>query len=166
MPATSFRDRVKKTKPFEPLWKGPCADGPNGGITQSMLNDFLVCPERFRVKYVLGLQPADDFNHRIEYGSMWHVCEEALAGGKPWKAPLREYCKKLCRRYPLRQQDIIHWMRVCEVQFPIYVEYWSKYPEARRVTHLLQEQAFDVPYKLPSGRIVRLRGKWDGVDLL
>jgi hypothetical protein len=30
---------------------------------------------------------------------------------------------------------------------------------------LLQEQVFDVPYDLPSGRTVRLRGKWDAVLL-
>jgi hypothetical protein len=31
---------------------------------------------------------------------------------------------------------------------------------------LLQEETFSVPYKLPSGRTVRLRGKWDSVDLI
>lgn len=33
-------------------------------------------------------------------------------------------------------------------------------------TPLLQEHAFDVPYRLPSGRTVRLRGRWDSVDLV
>jgi hypothetical protein len=31
---------------------------------------------------------------------------------------------------------------------------------------LFQEQVFDVPYALPSGRTVRLRGKFDSVDLI
>jgi hypothetical protein len=31
---------------------------------------------------------------------------------------------------------------------------------------LLQEQVFNVPYRLPSGRVVRLRGKMDSVDLV
>jgi hypothetical protein len=33
-------------------------------------------------------------------------------------------------------------------------------------TPLLQEQVFNVPYILPSGRVARLRGKWDSVDLI
>jgi hypothetical protein len=33
-------------------------------------------------------------------------------------------------------------------------------------TPLLQEEKFEVPYKLPSGRTVKLRGKWDSVDLV
>ena len=31
---------------------------------------------------------------------------------------------------------------------------------------MLQEQVCDVPYNLPSGRVVRLRGKFDSVDLI
>lgn len=148
----------------EPLWKGPEVDG----ITQSMLSSFLVCRERFRVRYVLGLQPADDFNHRIEYGSMWHVCEEALAAGKTekWADDLNAYCLGLCKKYPLRQEQIIHWYEVCKVQFPIYVKYWAKHRDVQNRTPLLQEEVFNVPYTLPSGRVVRLRGKFDSVDLI
>ena len=54
----------------DPLWEGPAGTGPNGGITFSLLSRFLVCRERFRVHAVLGLRPADDFNHRLEFGSM------------------------------------------------------------------------------------------------
>jgi len=66
----------------------------------------------------------------------------------------------------LQQEQIQHWYNVCKTQFPIYVDYWSKHPDVKNRTPLLQEQTFDVPYKLPSGRIVRLRGKWDSVDLI
>lgn len=151
----------------EPLWEGPSSDGPNGGITQSMLNQFLVCRERFRVKYVLGLQPVDQFNHRLEYGSMWHCCEQSLAAKDtdPWEK-LDLYVSKLCERYPLQQADIIHWYNICKLQFPIYVDYWAKHPDVINRKPLLQEEVFNVPYKLPSGRMVRLRGKFDSVDLI
>lgn len=151
----------------EPLWQGPSSDGPNGGITQSMLNQFLVCRERFRVRYVLGLQPVDQFNHRLEYGSMWHCCEQSLAAKDtdPWEK-LDLYVSKLCERYPLQQADIIHWYNICKLQFPIYVDYWSKHPDVLNRKPLLQEEVFNVPYQLPSGRTVRLRGKFDSVDLI
>lgn len=167
MPA--FKEKLKQVLKDrqESLWKGPTSDDPNGGITQSMLNLFLVCRERFRVKYVLGLQPPDDFNHRLEYGSMWHCCEESLAANDkdPW-AKLDTYTAELCKRYPLAQEQIIHWYEICKIQFPIYAEYWSQHPDVVNRTPLFQEEVFNIPYTLPSGRIARLRGKFDSVDLI
>lgn len=167
--------KKKPKKPKQPLWKGPEVDG----VTQSLLSRFLVCRERFRILVVEGLREADSFNHRIEYGSMWHVCEEAFAGcGERWKKyirndrqyewlePLREYAAQLHQQYPLDQEKIQHWYCVCREQFPVYVDYWRKHPDVKNRTPLLQEQAFNVPYTLPSGRVVRLRGKWDSVDLI
>lgn len=168
MPASSLAKNLENMElSNEPLWEGPSSDGPNGGITQSMLNQFLVCRERFRVRYVLGLQPADQFNHRLEYGSMWHCAEESLAAKDPdpW-AKLDLYTAKLCERYPLQQADVIKWYEICKLQFPIYVDYWSKHPDVVNRQPLLQEEVFNIPYKLPSGRTVRLRGKFDSVDLI
>ncbi len=157
----------------EPVWSGPCGDGPNGGVTQSLVSRFLVCRERFRLLVVEGLRPKDQFSHRIEYGNLWHVCEEALAEGSDmsvdnplWLRRLSDYCKGLCKRYPTQQDQIDHWYNVCKVQFPLYVDFWSKHPDVLNRTPLLQEQVFDVPCQLPSGRTVRLRGKWDSVDLI
>lgn len=161
------------------LWKGPSSADPNGGITFSMLSRFLTCRERFRVRYVEGLQPTDQFSHRISYGNMWHACEEAAAkevswsegnlsgiDTTAWEDALKTYAQGLCRKYPLAQGQIEHWYRVCKAQFPVYVDYWSRHEDVRNRSPLLQEQVFDVPYSLPSGRTVRLRGKWDSVDLV
>lgn len=164
-----IKDHRPKSK--EPLWKGPKEDG----ISQSLLSQFLVCRERFRILTVEGLAPADDFNHRIEYGSMWHECEEALASqdldidnktGIPWLGPLAKYCKSLVKKYPTAGPQIEHWYNVCKIQFPIYVSYWKRQPDVKSRTPLLQEETFNVPYRLPSGRVVRLRGKWDSVDII
>lgn len=170
----SLADTLKKAAPKVkhdfPLWKGPNDPSPLGGITQSMLSGFLVCRERFRLKYVEGLRPPESFNHKMEYGNMWHVCEEALARGvspdnklDQW-IPLVEYVRELCRRYPTQQTQIDHWYRVCKTQFPYYVDYWKKHPDVKQRIPLLQEEVFDVSYQLPSGRSVRLRGKFDSVD--
>lgn len=150
----------------EPLWAGPCEEGPQGGVTQSLLARYPVCKERFRIHVMEGLRPVDRFLHRLEYGSMWHLCEEAHAAGRMWVDALRLHAEQLCKRYPLQQDEIDHWYRVCKTQFPIYVEWWKNHPGVKARKPLLQEQVFDVPYELPSGRIVRLRGKWDSVDLI
>jgi len=146
----------------EPLWKGPEVDG----ITQGLLARFLCCRERFRLLVVEGWKPVDHFNSRIEYGNLWHICEEALAEGvDPWER-VHSYTTDLCDKYPTDREDINHYYNICKTTFPLYVEYWSKHPDAKDRTPLMQEQVFDVPYRLPSGRTVRLRGKWDSVDLI
>ncbi len=177
----TLADKLKKAgaKPkkllTEPLWEGPESTGPNGGITQSLLSLFIMCRERFRVKTILGLGEANRFSHRLEYGQMWHTCEEALAsqggGGQlglndVWDLELKKYGTTLCQKYPLQQEQIQHWYEVCKTQFPIYVGYWAKHRDVKERTPLLQEEIFNVDYQLPSGRVVRLRGKWDSVDLL
>lgn len=148
---------------MKPLWKGPEEDG----ITQSLLSRFIVCRERFRVLVLEGLRPPEQFNHRIEYGSMWHCCEEAVAKyPKTWDfGLLADYCTKLCKMYPLQQQQVVHWMNICKAQFPVAVKYWQKHRATVKTKPLYQEQLFKVPYELPSGRVVQLRGKWDSVDI-
>ena len=141
-----------------------------GGVTQSMLGDWIFCRERARVKYIEGLRSHNTFNHRIEYGSMWHLLEECHASpeheGRDGKVELRDYCKELCQQYPTQQTEIQKWYNVVLVQFPIYAEWWAKHPDVVDRTPLLQEHVFKVPYKLPSGRTVWLRGKFDSVDLV
>lgn len=162
--------KLSAAKRTEPLWKGPEQDG----ISYSLLSRFLVCRERFRLLVVEGLQPVERFYPPIDYGNMWHVCEEQLAlNDKPGIAnvkgffePLTNYCVALAKRYPYDQDAINHWYGLCQVQFPLYVDWWRKHPDVTGRTPLLQEQSFAVPYQLPSGRVIKLRGKWDSVDLI
>lgn len=146
----------------EPLWKGPEVDG----VTQSMLSRFLCCRERFRLLMVEGLKPIERFQSRMEFGNMWHKCEEVLHGGGDWKKALKVYCVDLIKKYRNDQEQIDKWYNVIMVQFPIYLDYWKKHPDTTKGTSLLQEYSFRVPYVLPSRRTVYLRGKWDTVDLL
>lgn len=158
-----------KSSSQEPVWAGPEDGGPKGGITQSMLSRFIMCRERFRLRVVEGLDVAPTFNHRLEYGSMWHVCEEWHAKdqkGDDWIRALKDYASGLCDKYRMQQEQVQHWYNVCKVQFPVYVDYWAKHPDVKNRTPLFQEQTFHVPYILPSGRKVYLRGRWDSVDLI
>jgi hypothetical protein len=50
------------------------------------------------------------------------------------------------------------------VQYPIYLDYWKKQPDVKKREVIAPEQVFCVPYKLPSGRVVKLRGKFDSLD--
>lgn len=167
------KDQRKQTTPKTHLWQGPCSDGPNGGITQSAIQLFLSCRERFRIRYIEGLVPVEKWEPRSGYGNMWHVCEQSLAEGdnhhvsKPgWNEALKTYAQQQCQQYRLQQEQVVHWYEVCKVQFPMYIKFWAKHPDVMNRTPLLAEQVFDVPYQLPSGRTVRLRGKWDSVDLV
>jgi hypothetical protein len=113
-----------------------------------------------------GLRPIESFQARTAYGNMWHTCEEALAGKKPWLPALKGFCNQLIKEHPASGLDIDWWYRVCKVQFPLYIEHWKKHPEVVNRKPLAQEQVFDFSVTLPSGRIVRLRGKMDSVDLI
>lgn len=149
--------------PRPSLWKGPEVTG----ITQSLLSRFLSCRERFRLLVMEGLAPADGFNHRLEFGNMWHACEEAHAAGTPskrWESALEEYVNALFKRYPIQQEQIRHWASVVSIQFPLYVEYWKKQPVTHARRPVLPETVFSVVYRLPSGRRVRLLGKWDSIE--
>ena len=171
---SGFRPTTPKAR--EPLWRGPEDPGPQGGVTQSLISVWLQDRERARIKLIEGLQPPDTFSHRMEYGSMVHLAIERYSGavkGRDYKdevgrirhalSGVTEYAQQLCRRYPTQQEQVSHWWEVCKVQFPLYVEFWAKHHDDEQRTPLLQEQTFHVPYQLPSGRTVYLRGKWDGV---
>lgn len=152
-----------------PLWLGPMDDSNRGGVTQSMLNAFLCCRERFRLKVIEGLQPTQRFQPSMDFGTMWHACEEIHSkqdSEQGWEENLKATAKAFCVQFPLQQDEVNKWYNVCKVLFPIYVDYWAKDKEQREKTPLLQEYAFNVPYELPSGRVVHLRGKFDAVDLI
>ena len=164
----AIRRAVSKAPSIESVWRGPL-----DGITQSMLSEFLICRERFRIRVVDGLRVKEGFSHALEFGNYWHLCEESLgiggpngSGDRPWEPRLEGYVKSLCRRYPLQQEQIVHWMNICLVQFPIYLDYWAKHADEEVKSPIMSEQVFRVPYCLPSGRVVALRGKWDGVNSL
>jgi hypothetical protein len=162
LPAKIKNAASKMNQKHPPLWKGPQVDG----ITFSLLSRFLACRDRFKVLVIDGLGPAPIFDQKLGYGNMWHECEAALAANEPWRVALQEYCRKEARKYPTQGFEIKKWYNVCQQQFPIYVDYWAKHPDVKFRTPLYQELPFEVPYTLPSGRTVIIRGKFDSVDII
>lgn len=152
----------KPPKDRPPVWKGPEVDG----VTQSLLSRFIVCPERFRLLVIEGLTPQDTFNHRLEYGNLFHLAEETYLQGGDWKRALKEYATVLCLKYRMQQEQVQHWLRVCQQQFPTYIKYWEKHRSKLKYKPVVQELVFAVPYTLPCQKVVILRGKFDSVNLV
>lgn len=150
-----------KLEKNKPVWSGP-----SQGITQSLLSRFLTCRERFRLLVVEGLKEEEAFSAPLEYGNMWHVCEEYHAQNKPYKNALMSYAKNLSMKWTTDREEIDKWYNVCLHQFPVYVEHWKHHPDVKNRTPVIQEKTFAVPYKLPSGRIIVLRGKFDSIDVI
>ena len=141
--------RKSKKKPIG--WKGPTEEG----ISQSMIQNYLSCRERFRIRIILGLSEPDSFRHQLEYGNMWHLCEEHREGD--WKTHLKDFCRNLCDKYPTQQREINKWYNVCIIQFEVYLGFVK---DSRR--YIFTEQKIAVKYTLPSGREILLRGMIDG----
>jgi len=160
--ANKLFKKATRSKRRAPVWKGPEVDG----ITQSMIGRYLVCKERFRVRVIEGFRPNEGFRVPLEYGNMIHLCEEYHGVGEDWQKPLRQYCADLCRQYPNEQKDVDKWYRICKIQYPIYLKYWKQHKDEKKRVPISYEQEFGVPYDLPSGRTVILRGKIDGLDTI
>lgn len=149
-----------------PAWAGPCSPGPEGGVTVSLMQKALACRDRFRVLTIDGWRAAPRFCHRLFFGSAWHAAEEAYAktASVPHAVSVSNmYAIFEVRRHPFSRDDVIKWSSVIDVTFPEYVAFWGRSPDQSGHVSVCQEQVFHVPYTLPSGRVVYLRGKRDGV---
>lgn len=153
---------IKKKEQRKPEWGGPIEEG----ITQSLLSSFLACRERFRLRVVEGLRVNEGFSKALEYGNMWHICEEHHALGQTWELGLKAYAQDLVKQYQTQQDEVEKWYNICRRQFPIYIKWWEKHPDVKKREPLLAEEVFCVPYTLPSGRIVKMKGMWDSVDIV
>ena len=131
---------ITQPKAKKPVWDGPESNTPNGGITYSLLSRFLTCRERFRVMVIDGLRGADAFNQPIEFGNMWHACEEAHAENLPrvnhegqwmdrWECELRKYAKGAIKHFPMNQEQIQHCHDLVKTLFPYYVRHWAEHPD-------------------------------------
>lgn len=154
----------------EAVWVGPYS--PEGGVTQSLLQKWLVCRERCRLRLVEGLTEQDTFREGLEYGNLFHTAEEAYGKGEDWKKAVVDYAMGLAKKYPLQQTAISKWVNVCVTQYEVYLDYWKgqKQLTRKKVEPLLREKQFCVEfpldYDMGDDRVIYVRGKWDGVDLV
>lgn len=140
------------------LWRGPEEDG----ITFSLLARFLECRERFRLLVQEGLKEPLEWDHKIQYGSLFHEGLDAWQDGKDPSKAVHKYARQLKDEYPSDIEDIDKWVGICLVQLQEYIRYWNMHRDPFR-KEILQEEPFRVPYQLPNGRTVILRGKYDSI---
>lgn len=146
-----------------PLWT------PDDGITFSLLTKFIICRHRFWIRTVCGLREDIGFNHRIEYGSLLHAGFEEYSRTPPTMTlegrlkhalkGIRNYADSLKQKFMGEEENIDWWYSLAKAQFRIYADNWLVKDAKRH--YIFQERVFDVKTKLPSGRIIRLRGKYD-----
>lgn len=138
------------------------------GITNSLLQRWIICRHRFWLYAVRGLQPRPRFSHKMEFGNMMHIAHEhyASSGGDPAaaEAAIRTYAYRLTEIWHHDEsvlRDIQNWMMYAIHMFALYREVYAK--RTKGVTFIEQEKTFKVPCTLPSGRTIPLRGKRDGI---
>lgn len=137
------------------------------------------CRESFRLGAVEGWTPKN-IKVPLEFGSAFHKCMEYVEGGGRV-----ENIDRVCDDYLSARKkdknagmtaddltDLERVMGMVEVTYQAYFDYWNDVPtfvSAKRkyrdsaFKYKYQEEAFDVVHLLPSGRKVRLRGRWDAV---
>jgi hypothetical protein len=163
--------RNQKTKPrVDPLWTL------DDGITYSILSKFDVCRHRFHIAQVQGWKPKK-INYALEFGNIFHHLVEAQDRGIDNKDMGRIVENYVQHRIETSHADsttiteLSIMGETCLKTFEHYVVYWQQNPcfEIRGKWYyekdfnwIGKEIAFDVKYRMPNGRVVRLRGKQDG----
>lgn len=132
-------------------------NGPKSGLSQTMIQKFIVCRERFRIRYVEGLISSGGVSDAIEFGNIFHKAWELHCKGVPLKAILN----KLTARHPRTREAVYdpHLCKIAVTLLPIYLEYTKE--DTKDFHYLRSEQKFNMPYQCGLGRIVHMKGKRD-----
>lgn len=133
------------------LWKGPYEDG----ITQSLLNKYRQCPYRFYLYSILGLQDAKELHMNLIWGDIFHKGLELLIASKDINGSIAGMLEYAEARYPQRPSSYDTSTKLLLRKFRLsnYDGVWQT------------EVKFEHPVKLPSGRVVKVRGKMDGYQI-
>lgn len=158
-----LKKRISKalTEKRKPYWGGPVKEG----VSQSLLHLYLADKERFRLTVIEGLRGISDFNTPIEFGEMWHLCQEVWSESGSFKLvneALKIHCAALLRDNMDWAAPVEKWFNVCKVLFPIYLDHWKDHPREKSLKHFTQEEVFAERIELPNGNSVLFRGKFDG----
>ena len=156
----------RKRKKKGPMGVSPLWDLDRDGVTYSFLSKFQVCPERTRLNYVEGYSEVG-VSVPLEFGNLFHaVLEYIQAGNNPELVPsfVNMYGRNrlgIDRTTPDERMVMERIMGMVEVVVPAYLDHWEA--RDKGLTYLFQEETFEVLHTLPSGRTLKLRGRWDAV---
>ena len=117
------------------------------GVTQSLLQKFIGCKDRFHKHAILGLKSVDR-KEAMEYGTMFHkLIEEGARLGKNYTRDklvriMNEYIKL---KYSSPESLLL--ARIAIAQYHEYKEWESTKPKYK---YLAQEPVFNEPFPLPA----------------
>ena len=165
----SLRDRKRKPR-RNPLWKL------DDGISYSILSKFDVDPHRFHLDYVQGWKPTG-VNFPIEFGQIFHHLTEASDMGftdDKLESICNNYVNKRITKGDITEAEANNFLFVGKISFITFKNYRAHWQQNPSIIHndnpvyqkdfswLGREVKFKVPYELPNGIKVFLRGKKDG----
>ena len=152
--------RLKPKRPPKPKTVAPSPSWTlDKGVSQSLLNRFLGCRERFRLYAVEGMREGGS-RDQMDFGTYFHDLLENYSRNPNHSAEaiILMTQKSVNSRCP----NLSHELRqVCETIFNRYVWYFSE----TKYHYVDQEAVFDVNYAVPGYRTIRLRGRFDEIIL-
>lgn len=130
------------------LWLGPYIEG----VSQSLINRFKQCPYRFYLYAILGLQDDLPLPANLIWGDIYHKGLELLLASKDINPSILGMLDYAESKYPQRPSsyDTSTKLLLRKFRFDTYNGSWQT------------EVKFEHPVQLPSGRLVKFRGKMDG----
>lgn len=139
------------------MWQGPYKEG----VSQSALHRFMMCRDRFWLHYIEGWRERVTYQdvHKMEFGSLFHEALEADAANLDPITAVDDYALKLITAYPSEREDVERDAYIVNKLFPYYKSYWASQDQNR--VPVLQEESFEIPYTIPSGKTVILKGRFD-----
>lgn len=160
----------RSAKPLWNLWED--------GVTQSSLAVWLACPEKFRLRFIEGLDiPSTGL--ALSFGDLWHRALEKLYSSyrdPSWEKRLPELTRSVVAELEVQDRALLatvgadaHTEEDLEMRFYLlealiepYALYWVE--EFRGVEWVSLEEEFCVPHHVPGvEKPLLLRGKIDGV---
>lgn len=177
LPKSQLKKKKKpvKGKKVDPLWKL------EDGVTYSILSKFSNCRQRFHIGKVQGWKPKS-FNYPLEFGNIFHLLSEAQDmgyGAEVFTAISNNYINTKIDEGSATSdeiRDLSILAGVADITFRKYLDYWKKNHsftldikgKEKRVYEKDfnwrgKEEAFDLQYRMLNGRMVRIRGKIDGM---
>lgn len=143
------------------------------GITNSLLQRWIICRHRFWLYAIAGLEERRSFDHKIFFGDCMHIGHEGHAQARKTGHPepdsaaeekMDQYISRELARWggdSIAQNEIPFWGKIAKAMLRMYSKTHARH--LKRIIPVEQESKFKVKYHLPSGRFIFLRGKRDGI---
>ena len=145
------------------------------GVSYTLLSDWLTCREKARLK-LAGWRSREP-KLALSFGSIFHTVIETgyreIAQGELQDVPSHEevakwigvaeaaWRKEHKRATPEALETLELSLLFATAVLPMYFEYWED--DIFAMTFEQIEQFFSVPFKLPNGRWINIKGKWDAI---